>query len=89
MTSGSKSEEKSAAVDDVRKFLEKKYLHWLEALSGMRKISEGVRVIEKLDKALVRYLVECKDANRLVSRPNGESISLHCKSTCQLLYLVL
>ncbi|KAL3417351.1 nwd1 protein [Phlyctema vagabunda] len=36
----------------ILKFLKTSYLHWLEALSLMHNIPEGVRAIQKLEKAL-------------------------------------
>jgi hypothetical protein len=43
--------------DQVHRFLQEHLLHWLEALSWMRKMSEGIRAINSLESiALVRYL---------------------------------
>ena len=48
--------------DQVHQFLQMHFLHWLEALSWMRKISEGIYVIASLESiALVSQLPLCHD----------------------------
>ncbi|KAH7124530.1 hypothetical protein EDB81DRAFT_208226 [Dactylonectria macrodidyma] len=55
----------------VHRFIQKKYLHWLESLSLLRNMPEGVKVVHKLE-ALVRnmetrQLVELlRDARRFI-----------------------
>jgi hypothetical protein len=56
----------SNATDDlgdngsIHRFLRQSYLHWLEALSILNSVSEGILSIEKLDSLLkVRYILQC------------------------------
>ncbi|KAG5797868.1 hypothetical protein H9Q69_003096 [Fusarium xylarioides] len=54
--SGSKAKMSDNALQDggvVHDFIKKKYLHWLESLSPLRSMSEGVLAVQKLE-ALVR-----------------------------------
>lgn len=39
----------------VHVLLQKKYLHWLEALSLLRSMSEGVIAVQKLEALAVSY----------------------------------
>jgi hypothetical protein len=46
--------------DQFHQFLQVHLLHWLEALSWMRKISEGILAITSLESiALVSLLIPC------------------------------
>ncbi|KAK3359697.1 beta transducin-like protein HET-E2C [Lasiosphaeria hispida] len=51
--------------DAVQIFLEQKYLYWLEALSLVRAMSGGVIAIKRLERLLVRQLIDLvRDAHR-------------------------
>jgi hypothetical protein len=50
----------------IHKFIQKHFLHWLEALSLMRKMSEGVLMITALQSKLVvsDFMLSRHDLNR-------------------------
>lgn len=54
--SGSKAKMSDNALQDggvVHDFIKKKYLHWLESLSLLRSMSEGVLAVQKLEALVV------------------------------------
>jgi hypothetical protein len=54
--SGSKAKMSDSALQDggvVHDFIKKKYLHWLESLSLLRSMSEGVLAVQKLEVLVV------------------------------------
>ncbi|CAI7613168.1 unnamed protein product [Penicillium pancosmium] len=55
--------QEGGAVDN---FLRKKYLHWIEALSLLRSLSEGIAAIVKLDNLLQALLKRVSDASRFI-----------------------
>ncbi|PKK52445.1 hypothetical protein CI102_4009 [Trichoderma harzianum] len=44
-------------VDDTKAFIERKYLFWLEALSLLRRIPEGIMVIRKLQEVYKKEMI--------------------------------
>ncbi|KAL6810698.1 WD40-repeat-containing domain protein [Trichoderma sp. SZMC 28013] len=53
--------------DMINIFFEKKYIYWLEALSLLRSLSEGVLAIQKLKKIQMPQLTELlEDANQFI-----------------------
>jgi len=52
-----KSGEQLHDDDQVHRFLQEHLLHWLEALSRMRKISKGIQAIRSLDSIVLASVV--------------------------------
>ncbi|KAL6810607.1 WD40-repeat-containing domain protein [Trichoderma camerunense] len=53
--------------DTINKFFERRYLYWLEALSLLRSMSEGVLAMQKLEKLQMPQLTELlEDANQFI-----------------------
>ncbi|KAG5784551.1 hypothetical protein H9Q73_001841 [Fusarium xylarioides] len=66
--SGSKAKMSDNALQDggvVHDFIKKKYLHWLESLSLLRSMSEGVLAVQKLE-ALVELTELLRDTRRFI-----------------------
>ncbi|KAH8203360.1 hypothetical protein TruAng_002455 [Truncatella angustata] len=66
----------SEVTSRILKFLRNNYLQWLEALSLMRNIPEGVKAIEKLEKTLIETNSQelqslVKDARRFILSQKG------------------
>ncbi|KAH6654591.1 hypothetical protein BKA67DRAFT_517795 [Truncatella angustata] len=66
----------SEFTSSILKFLRNNYLQWLEALSLMRNIPEGVKAIEKLEKTLIETNSQelqslVKDARRFILSQKG------------------
>jgi hypothetical protein len=56
----------------VHKFIQKKYLHWLESLSLFRSMSEGVNAVHKLEVSVVSLLwAYTRDGLTCVQRTTG------------------
>ncbi|KAL7932103.1 WD40-repeat-containing domain protein [Trichoderma chlorosporum] len=57
----------SRSEDMINTFFERKYLYWLEALSLLRSMSEGVLAMQKLEKCQMPQLTELlEDANQFI-----------------------
>ncbi|KAJ4860159.1 WD domain, g-beta repeat domain-containing protein [Trichoderma breve] len=53
--------------DTINTFFERRYLHWLEALSLLRSMSEGVLAMQKLERLQMPQLTELlEDANHFI-----------------------
>ena len=80
------------ALDVVQTFLERKYLYWLEALSLLRAMSEGIIAIRQLEGLLVSLYHRTPESksNRDIgtrrSRPSN-SINSGCTPVCSVLQM--
>ncbi|KAK5661879.1 hypothetical protein OQA88_9987 [Cercophora sp. LCS_1] len=71
-------------LDAIQTFLEQKYLYWLEALSLLRAMSEGVIAIRQLDGLLtleghrnpVQSVAFSPDGQRLASGSNDQTVKI-------------